>query len=83
MPAYVFPDPNDRTPNNPAVIVESDKILGLYNRHHPDDENMERVVQKVRAWFDSEAKNIGWDEVKFTGNQCFLLNKKVEDLKKD
>lgn len=80
---FIFPDPNDRSPNNPAVIVDSNRILGLYNRHHPDEENMEKVMAKVKTWFEKEAKQIGWDEAKFSGNQCYLLNKEIEKLKKD
>lgn len=79
---FVFPDPNDRSPNNPAEIVNSNKILGLYN-HHNKGEKMEKIMPKIKKWFEDEAKKTGWDVVKFAGNQCYLTNEKVEKLKKD
>ena len=67
---YVFPDPNDRSPNNPSVIVSPTQVLGLYNQYN--DEKMERVTKRVQEWFVSKAKDYGWEESKFSGNQCFL-----------
>lgn len=45
---YVFPDPNDRSKNDPCTIVDSKKVLGLYNQEHGDDEDMQKVTQKFR-----------------------------------
>lgn len=71
---YVFPDPNDRSRNNPCIIVSNKKVLGIYNQAHPEDENMQKVTDKVQEWFKSEASKNGWDESKFAGGQCILEN---------
>ena len=72
---YIFPDPDDRSKNNPAVIVSSDQVIGLYNQLNKDGDEMQRVTSKVQEWFLEEAKRQGWDECKFAGNQCILENK--------
>lgn len=71
---YVFPDPNDRSKNDPSIIVTSQQVIGIYNQYNLDDE-MQRVTQKVQDWFIAEAKAQGWDEARFVGNQCILQNK--------
>lgn len=70
---YVFPSPNDVTPNNPGVIVNPGQVIGIYNQS-PDNKDgpMKNVTDKVRQWFEAEAKRIGWDEAKFIGSQCAL-----------
>mgnify|MGYP007031581922 CR=1 FL=1 len=75
---HVLPDPDDRSKNNPSVIVESDQVLGIYNRENSDEDKMQKVTQKVQDWFSDTAKNQGWDESKFCGNQCILTNTRVE-----
>lgn len=70
---YVFPDPDNRSKNDPCIIVSSKKVLGIYNREH-DDENMQKVTQKVQDWFKEEAVSKGWDEIRFSGGQCILEN---------
>ena len=71
---YVFPDPNDRSKNDPCIIVNNKKVLGIYNQAHPDEENMQKVTQKVQDWFSNESTANGWDEVSFSGGQCILKN---------
>ena len=75
MARYVLPDPDDRSKNDPCIILETKKVLGLYNQCHSDEEDMQKVTQKVQDWTVAEAKNSGWDEVKFIGSQCILENK--------
>lgn len=73
---YVFPDPDDRSKNNPAIIVSSEQVIGLYNQLNKDGDEMQRVTPKVQEWFITEAKeNQGWDDARFAGNQCILENK--------
>ena len=67
---FVFPDPNDCSPNSPSVIVSSTQVLGIYNQH--SGEKMERVTKKVQDWFCEKAKNYQWDRATFSGNQCIL-----------
>lgn len=38
---YVFPDPDDRSKNDPSIIVSSKKVLGIYNQEHETEENMQ------------------------------------------
>lgn len=77
MSKYVLPDPNDRSKNDPCTIMDNKKVLGLYNQapEHKNEENMQKVTPKVQTWISNQAKNIGWDEVKFAGGQCILENK--------
>ena len=37
---FVFPDPNDRSPNNPSIIVSPTQVLGIYKQY--TGEKMER-----------------------------------------
>lgn len=67
---FVFPDPDDQSPNNPSIIVSSQQVLGLYKRG--TGEKMEKVTDKVKQWFCQEAKTLGWNEAKFSGSQCVL-----------
>lgn len=71
---FVFPDPNDRSPNAPSVIVSATQILGLYNQEN-DFDKMERVTEKVQIWFKEQAQTNQWDTANFSGNQCVLAVK--------
>ena len=68
---FVFPDPNDRSYNEPAVIVDQPKVLGLYNQES-GQEKRQVITSEVREWFIKEAAARGWDESNFVGNQCTL-----------
>lgn len=68
---FVFPDPNDRSPNNPSIILSNEQVLGIYNQDCADGE-MQRVTEKVKEWFVNEGKSYNWDEIEFIGNQCIL-----------
>ena len=71
MRHYALQDPNDRSPNSPAVIASSTRIRALYNQANPDDK-MENITQKVKEWFTAEALKGGWDSVSFAGSDCVL-----------
>ena len=72
---YVFPDPDDRSKNDPCIIVSNKKVLGMYNQAHLEEENMQKVTDKVQNWVKEVASDKGWDEVKFAGGLCILENK--------
>ena len=74
MAKFVFPDPDDRSKNNPCIIIDNDKVLGLYNQDHEPEERMQKVTQKVQGWIKDRATELGWDNVKFAGGQCILEN---------
>jgi hypothetical protein len=71
---YVFPDPDDRSKNDPCIIVENKRVLGIYNQAHPDEEDMQKVMPKVQTWFSEKATEKGWDNARFVGGQCILEN---------
>lgn len=71
---FVFPDPDDRSKNDPSIIVSSQQVIGIYNQYNPDGDEMQRVTEKVKEWFLAYAKDQGWDEATFAGNQCILKN---------
>lgn len=73
---FVFPDPDDRSKNDPNIIVDSQRVLDIYNQDNKGS-NMQRVTQKVQKWFCDTAKENGWDGANFAGNQCLLENKKI------
>lgn len=74
----VFPDPDDRSVNNPSIIVNTDDVLGYYNQQTGDDK--ERVVESVKTWYTEEAKTKqGWNSAEFHGNQCVLTAKVNRD----
>ena len=72
---FVFPDPNDRSKNDPNEIVTSKQVLGLFNQFHDEEEQMQRITDKVKEWFKQKAMEEGWDEADFSGGQCILKNK--------
>lgn len=72
---FAFPDPNDRSPNEPSVIVSSTQVLGIYNQDSDDSNKMLRVTEKVQNWFEARAKDYKWDSTHFSGNQCLLAVK--------
>ena len=74
---FVMPDPNDRSQNEPAVILSPAKVLGLYNQENIGDKKA-RIVNSVKEAVVETAKNAGWDEVEPIGNQI-LLRKKWSD----
>lgn len=39
---YILPDPDNQSKNNPSTIVNSDLVLGIYNRENPE-EKMQKV----------------------------------------
>ena len=69
---FVFPDPDDRSKNNPSIILDNAQVLNIYNQDNEDGDDMQRVTKKVQDWILAEATNQGWDEAHFIGNQCIL-----------
>ena len=76
---YVFPDPNDRSVNEPTIVCSQPQVLGNYNQANPESK-MDKVSVTVRDWFKAEAKKAGWNNVDFHGSQCVLTA--VVQLKK-
>jgi len=71
---FVMPDPNDRSQNEPAVILSPTQVLGLYNQENSNDKKT-RVVDSVKDAVKTKATLAGWDEVELIGNQMLLRKK--------
>lgn len=71
---FVMPDPNDRSQNEPAVILSPAQVLGLYNQENSNDKKA-RIVDSVKEAVVKNAKDAGWDEVEPIGNQMLLRKK--------
>lgn len=76
---YIFPNPDNRSKNDPKKVVDSDKVLGIYNDSVESCDRMQKVTKKVQDWFIDEALNQGWDGAEFAGNQCILTNTRVSN----
>ena len=68
---YEFPDPKDRSVNDPHELVERERVLGLYNQANPN-EQARNFSEKVRTWFEAEAARNGWHSVQFVGDAAVL-----------
>jgi hypothetical protein len=69
---HVFPDPKDRSINDPCVLLNPAKVIGLYNQMSEDDARASAVTDTVKAWIHEEARQRGWASVEFSGSQCLL-----------
>ena len=68
---FLIPDPNDRSVNEPSVIVSGNQVLGYYNQHNKQNKKT-RVVSSVQQWYMNEAAKAGWTHQVFSGSQCIL-----------
>lgn len=66
-----FPDPRDRSINEPTVIMSNTKTIALYNQENPED-RAKNVSENVRRWVQGEAGKRGWAHVEWHGNQAVL-----------
>ena len=68
---FVAPVPEDRSVNEPSVIVSATQVLGFYNQEN--EEKRERVNDTVKKWYkETMMKDYGWSKAEFSGNQCLL-----------
>ena len=74
MRKYEQLDPNDRSVNSPTIIAAATRVLAIWNQANPNDK-MEKITQKVKDWYISDAKKAGWDKADFAGNECILVKK--------
>ncbi|MCY4152046.1 MAG: hypothetical protein OXE94_07405 [Aestuariivita sp.] len=72
-----LPDPNNRSPNEPSVIVTPKTIIDVVNSGRDSADKVKNVTQPVIKEFIKEAKRAGWDNVQPHGNQCVLINEAV------
>lgn len=69
---FMMPDPNDRSYNDPAVIVSPQQVLGIVNQNSKKGKKALNVTQEVRDEFERLADDAGWDNIEFIGQQCML-----------
>lgn len=67
---YEIPDPDDRSVNNPHVIVEGKAVLG-YIRQGVDPK-AKVVSQAVRVGYEAAAKSAGWADVTWVEDAAVL-----------
>jgi hypothetical protein len=68
---YEFPDPNDRSVNNPHQLAEREVILALYNQANAANPYT-NLSEAVRNWFETAAKAQGWASVQFVDQAAVL-----------
>lgn len=62
-----FPDPGDRSANEPTTACSAERMVKLYNQAKGGD--AKNVSKTVREWFEAEAKSRGWVGIHFM-NEC-------------
>lgn len=68
---YEFPDPRDRSVNNPHCLIEREVALGLYNQANSQNA-YSNFAEGVRRWLEAEALNRGWTSVQFVDQAVVL-----------
>lgn len=68
---FEFPDPNDRSVNEPHIMLERREMIGLHNQANPGAE-AKNVSDTVKTWLEREAKSRGFNTVAFVGNTAIL-----------
>ncbi|NIZ19674.1 hypothetical protein [Entomospira culicis] len=64
---WQWPDPNNRSPNEPQIVMNREKILGLYVKKTGIEAT--NVTSTVKDAITEEAKSRGWDNVAFMVDQ--------------
>ncbi|WP_201215266.1 hypothetical protein [Halochromatium roseum] len=67
---YEWPDPKDRSPNQPHILLEREAVLDLYQKDTGDD--AKNLTEKVRDWFEDNAKRRDWDDVTWADQTAVL-----------
>lgn len=72
-----LPDPNDRTPNTPAIFLTADEALVIYNDVKEGIQTLtfkNRVDSEVAVWIhDFMTKECGWSNVVQYGTTFLLV----------
>jgi len=77
MKSYeLFPDPKDRTPDNPHILVEAKNVINLFNLSRYQD--ADSLTDEIKEWFEEEATVQGWSKGTWVGNEinsCAVLKR--------
>ena len=68
---FEFPDPNDRSVNEPHEKLERREILGLSNQANPGAD-AKNVSDTVKTWLTDEGKRRGFNSVQFVESTAIL-----------
>jgi hypothetical protein len=68
---YEWPDPKDRSPNQPETLLEREAVIDLY-RQGTGDESAKYLTESIKRWFEEEAKKRGWDSVTWVNQKAVL-----------
>jgi uncharacterized protein (DUF2235 family) len=68
---YEWPDPKDRSPNNPHTLLEREAVIDLY-RQGTGNEDAKNLTEAIKEWFVGEAKKRGWDDVTWADQTAVL-----------
>jgi len=60
---FIFPNPNQCTAANPAMLCPAERVLNLYNQ--ATAKSAQRIAKSVREWFAKTAQQNGWAGVHF------------------
>ena len=58
-----FPNPNDLKRSKLAILCPAERVLRLYNQDSGD--TAQRIADKVKDWFKTQAHKTGWEGVEF------------------
>lgn len=70
--SFTLPLPNSVTPDNPVCVISSFNVLSYYNSIYP---HKDEVDDEVKKQFKTDIKSLGWDSIRWSGQQCILTNK--------
>jgi len=68
---FEWPDPKDRSPNNPHTLLEREAVIDLY-RQGSSDENAKNLTEAIKTWFVGEANSRGWDDVTWADQSAVM-----------
>lgn len=68
---FSFPDPRDRSMNEPTLVVNRAHVIGNYNQENSENKR-EYVTDIVREWWEKKAKEMSWGKIEFHESQCVL-----------
>ena len=71
--ATEFPTADDRTRNDPCVLLTTRQILRIYNKATRKRKAV--VDDEVQSWVMNKASECNWYSAKFYGGQCLLSSK--------
>ncbi len=76
---HKIPDVNDRSPNEPSIVLSSQKVLGIAKTYGIADPENIKVTRKITHGVAEMSVSEGW-AAEVVGTQIVLTNEKVGEL---